>query len=207
MWHPWSPEIFAQAAREHKLVLLNLGTGWCHWCRVMDQEIYRDPDVQRLVGKNYIAIKVDQNSRPDISNRYHGYDLPATVMFKADGSEIIRQQGYLSPRQMASILQAVIDDPSPGPSVKPEPDITYATSPSLPSGLLDTLRKSFKTQYDIPAQGWAFGVKYIDGSLYRGEKRRGHCFSRHAISGDSRHRNGRSFGAGATGRNGVHASP
>ena len=162
MWHPWSPEIFAQAAREHKLVLLNLGTGWCHWCRVMDQETYSDPDVQRLVRKSYIAIKVDQSSRPDISNRYHGYDLPATVMFKADGSEIIRQQGYLPPRQMTSILQAVIDDPSPGPSVKPEPNITYATSPSFPSDLPGTLRKTFDTQYDIPAQGWAFGVKYLD---------------------------------------------
>ena len=162
VWHPWSPEIFAQAAREHKLVLLELGTIWCHWCHVMDQGTYSDPNVQQLIEKSYIAVKVDQSSRPDISNRYYGYDLPATVMFKADGSEIIRQQGYLPPRQLASILQAVIDDPSPGPSVKPELNITYAISPSFPSDLLGMLQKSFKAQYDIPAQGWAFGVKYID---------------------------------------------
>jgi len=161
-WHPWSPQIFAQAAREHKLVLVELGAIWCHWCHVMDQETYSDPTVQELVKKNYLAVKVDQSARPDISNRYYGYDLPATLMFKADGSEIIRQQGYIPPRRMASLLQAVIDDPSPGPSVTPEPNITYATSPNFPSDLLATLRKTFKTQYDVPAQGWAFGVKYID---------------------------------------------
>jgi len=128
----------------------------------MDQGTYSDPAVQKLIEKGYIAIKVDQNSRPDIADRYAGYDLPATLMFKADGSEIIRQQGYLPPRQMASILQAVIDDPSPGPSVTPQPKISYATSPNVSSDLRAKLRKSFDTQYDIPAQGWAFGVKYID---------------------------------------------
>lgn len=162
IWHPWSPQIFAQAAREHKLVLVELGSIWCHWCHVMDEETYSDPTVRGLIEKNYLALKVDESERPDISNRYYGNDLPATLMFKADGSEIIKQQGYIPPRQMASILQAVVDDPSPGPSVKPEPNITYATSPNFPSDLLATLRKTFKTQYDVPAQGWAFGVKYID---------------------------------------------
>lgn len=162
VWHPWSPQIFARAAREHKLVLVELGALWCHGCHAMDEETYRDMAVRELVEKNYLAVKVDQNARPDISNRYYGYDLPATLMFKADGSEIIRQQGYIPPRRMASILQAVVDDPSPGPSIKPEPNITYATSPNFPSDLLATLRKTFKTQYDVPAQGWAFGVKYID---------------------------------------------
>src|SRR5260370_8193838 len=58
MWHPWSPEIFAQAAREHKLVLLNLGTGWCHWGRVMDQGTYSGPDVNHLLRKQHIASKL-----------------------------------------------------------------------------------------------------------------------------------------------------
>ena len=30
VWHPWSNEIFAQAAREHKFVLLDLEAVWCH---------------------------------------------------------------------------------------------------------------------------------------------------------------------------------
>ena len=162
VWHPWSDGVFTQAAREHKLVLLNLEASWCHWCHVMDHQTYNDPAVQELIGKNYIAVKVDQSSRPDVSNRYHGYDLPVTVMFKADGSEIIRRQGYLPPRRMASILQAVIDDPSPGPSVKPDPAITYSATPTFSPALLAELKKTFKSQYDLPGQGWSFGLKYLD---------------------------------------------
>ena len=162
VWQPWSDEIFAQATREHKFVLLDLDAAWCHWCHVMDQQTYDDPDVRRLIGKSYIAVKVDQSFRPDISNRYHSYDLPATVIFNADGSEIVRQQGYLPPGQLVSILQAVIDDPSPGPSVTPEPVVTYATTPFFPQGLLAAVITEFESQYDVPDQGWAFGVKYLD---------------------------------------------
>ena len=64
VWHPWSDEIFAQAAREHKFVLLDLEAVWCHWCHVMDQQTYRDAAVRRLMGKKYIAVKVDQDSAP-----------------------------------------------------------------------------------------------------------------------------------------------
>jgi hypothetical protein len=161
-WHPWSNAIFAQAVREHKFVLLDLEAVWCHWCHVMDQETYRDPAVRRLMAKRYLAIKVDQDARPDISNRYEEYGWPATVIFNADGSEIVKRQGYLPPVQMASLLQAVIDDPSPGPSIEPEKTIVYATTPFFPPALMTAVNKEFESQYDVSGKGWAFGHKYLD---------------------------------------------
>src|ERR1700742_4810880 len=114
-WQPWSDAAFAEAKAEHKFVLLDLEAVWCHWCHVMDDVTYRDPIVMRLLNEKYILVKVDQDSRPDISNRYEDYGWPATVVFAADGSEIVKRQGYIPPRNMASMLQAIIDDPSPGP--------------------------------------------------------------------------------------------
>ena len=162
VWHPWSDEIFAQATREHKFVLLDLEAVWCHWCHVMDQQTYSNPDVRRLMAKKYIAIKVDQDSRPDISNRYEDFGWPATVIFNPNGSEIVKRQGYLPPKLMSSILQAVIDDPTPGPSVVPESPVTYATTPFLAPPLLADVRKEFDKQYDVESKGWAFGHKYLD---------------------------------------------
>jgi len=162
VWHPWSDAIFAQAARDHKFVLLDLEAVWCHWCHVMDQQTYSDPAVRRLISERYIAVKVDQDSRPDISNRYEDYGWPATVIFNAKGGEIVKRQGYLPPAQMASILQAVIDDPSPGPSVEPEKSVTYAATPFLAPALLDQVKQEYEKQYDVAGKGWAFGHKYLD---------------------------------------------
>src|ERR1700729_4087003 len=89
----------------------------------MDANTYSDPAVIKLLQAHYIVVKADQDSRPDLSNRYEDFGWPATVVFDSDGHEIVKRQGYLAPDEMASMLQAIIDDPSPGPSVQPEPHL------------------------------------------------------------------------------------
>src|SRR5438132_12872974 len=72
-WQPWSDSVFAQAKQEGRFVLLDLGTGWCHWCHVMEEVTYRDPAVVDFIRKRYMAVRVDADSRPDLSNRYEHY--------------------------------------------------------------------------------------------------------------------------------------
>src|ERR1700724_2215217 len=67
-WEPWSDSVFAQAKSEGRFVLLDLGTVWCHWCHVMEETTYRDRAVVDLVGRRYLAVRVDADSRPDLSS-------------------------------------------------------------------------------------------------------------------------------------------
>jgi len=161
-WVAWSDSVFAEARAQHKFVLMDLEAVWCHWCHVMDQITYADPDVRKIMAERYLAIKVDQDSRPDISNRYEDYGWPATVVFDADGKEIVKRQGYLPPKSMFSMLQAIVDDPTPGPSVVPERAIDYAADGSVSPALLARIRKGYEAQYDVKAGGWGFSHKYLD---------------------------------------------
>jgi uncharacterized protein YyaL (SSP411 family) len=161
-WQPWSDAAFAQARAEHKFVLLDLEAVWCHWCHVMDDITYRDPVVMRLLSQRYVLVKVDQDARPDISDRYQDWGWPATIVFAADGSEIVKRQGYIPPQPMASMLQAIIDDPSPGPSVEKEADFHPASDASIGTDVLKRVYKAYDNQYDKAASGWGFGHKYLD---------------------------------------------
>ena len=161
-WLPWSDSVFAQARAEHKFVLLDLEAVWCHWCHVMDATTYADPDIRKEMQAKYLAIKVDQDSRPDISNRYEDYGWPATVVFDGDGKEIVKRQGYLPPKPMLSMLQAIVQDPSPGPSVVPEQPIAYASTSRIAPGVLARVRRSYEAQYDRKAGGWGFSHKFLD---------------------------------------------
>src|SRR5258708_28454233 len=69
-WETWDDAVFARAKRERRFVLLDLEAVWCHWCHVMDATTYRDPTVTALIDGKYIALKVDQGSRPDLSTQY-----------------------------------------------------------------------------------------------------------------------------------------
>jgi len=161
-WYGWSDDVFAQAKREHKFVLLDLEAVWCHWCHVMDANTYSDAKVQKLLQSRYLAVKVDQDSRPDLSNRYEDYGWPATVVFDANGGEIVKRQGYLDPDEMASMLQAIIDDPTPGPSIQTQVAIVYPTNPLLPDKLRNDLRATNLAGYDAKEGAWGTDFKFME---------------------------------------------
>ncbi len=160
-WRDWSETAFAQAREQRRLVLLDLGAVWCHWCHVMEETTYRDPEVVRLIGAHFVALKVDQDARPDLSNRYEDYGWPATIVFASDGTELVKFQGYIPPRRMAALLQGVVDDPTPGPSVVQAPQVPLGGG-ALDDGLRRELEELLVSRYDTRHGGWGFVHKYLD---------------------------------------------
>jgi thioredoxin-related protein len=147
-WQAWSNQVFADAKREHRFVLLDLEAVWCHWCHVMDANTYSNPAVIKLLRSHYIVVKADQDSRPDLSTRYEDFGWPATIVFDAAGHEIVKRQGYLAPDEMASMLQAIIDDPSPGPSVQAAAKLTIPANAILAAGVRTKLTQNYLAGYD-----------------------------------------------------------
>jgi len=161
-WTDWSDAAFARARAENRLVLLDLGAVWCHWCHVMEETTYKDPEVVSLIQTRFVPVRVDQDARPDLSNRYEDYGWPATVVFDSAGQELVKFQGYIEPERMRGLLRAVVADPTPGPSV------ADAAGPSVGEGaaLTDAERRDLQAilvnRYDTKHGGWGTSHKYLD---------------------------------------------
>ena len=92
-WHPWGPEPFEIARRTGRPVLLDVGAVWCHWCHVMDEGTYSDPEVGRLLAQQFVAVKVDRDEHPEVDRRYQRQvsaltgegGWPLTAFLNADG--------------------------------------------------------------------------------------------------------------------------
>ncbi|MBW6485491.1 MAG: thioredoxin domain-containing protein [Syntrophobacterales bacterium] len=69
-WFPWSDEAFARAAAEDKPVFLSVGYATCHWCHVMAHESFEDHEVADRLNRDFVAIKVDREERPDLDQIY-----------------------------------------------------------------------------------------------------------------------------------------
>jgi hypothetical protein len=63
---------------------------------------------------------------------------------------------------MASVLQAIIDDPTPGPSVRPQPSITFGKDTALSPQLRQILQDRFDSNYDDKQSGWGTIHKSLD---------------------------------------------
>ncbi|MDD1724053.1 MAG: thioredoxin domain-containing protein, partial [Methanospirillum sp.] len=69
-WYPWGDEAFREAKARDLPVFLSIGYAACHWCHVMEQECFSDPEVASLLNTHCISIKVDREERPDIDQIY-----------------------------------------------------------------------------------------------------------------------------------------
>src|SRR5271166_29333 len=69
-WQSWNQSTLSLARRLDRPLLIDVGAVWCHWCHVMDQTTYADPEVANLINQHFIPIKVDSDQQPDIDSYY-----------------------------------------------------------------------------------------------------------------------------------------
>jgi uncharacterized protein YyaL (SSP411 family) len=161
-WNGWDNDLFARATAEKRFVILDLEAVWCHWCHVMEKTTYADPQVEDFLASKYLPVRVDQDANPDLSSRYGDWGWPATIVFAPDGTEIAKIRGYIEPERMQALLKAVIDDPSPGPSVGEAFEVKPSASAFLTKEERATLIRNYDESYEDKIGGWGDSQKYID---------------------------------------------
>lgn len=164
VWQDWTDDLFQKAQTENKFVILDLEAVWCHWCHVMEETTYVDPKVVELLQAKYIPVRVDQDAHPDLSLRYENWGWPATIIFAPDGTELVKRRGYIPPQGMSSLLQAVIDDPTPGPSVLEDEEIILPDRAYLSEEQKKNLEEAHVSTYDKKFASWGQGHKLIDAA-------------------------------------------
>jgi uncharacterized protein len=69
-WYEWSEEALTKAQNENKPILVSIGYSACHWCHVMEREVFEKDDIARVMNDYMVCIKVDREERPDIDAIY-----------------------------------------------------------------------------------------------------------------------------------------
>lgn len=160
-WLDSDVDAFERAERENKPVLLYLEAVWCHWCHVIDRETYGNLEVAALVNEHFIPLRIDQDSRPDLANRYRDYGWPATIWFTPDGRDMVKRQGYIAPAPMARLLRAIIEDPTPEAAARLEAPAIARTS-TLPDELRAELERRHVATHDSDKGGLTINQKFLD---------------------------------------------
>jgi len=69
-WYPWGEEAFHKAKAENKPIFLSIGYSTCHWCHVMEEESFVNPEIAKILNDHFVSIKVDREERPDVDHLY-----------------------------------------------------------------------------------------------------------------------------------------
>lgn len=174
-WREWGPEAFQEAKAQDRPILLGISAVWCHWCHVMDETSYSDPEVIRLINERYVPIRVDNDQRPDVNRRYNMGGWPTTAFLTPDG-EILHGGTYVPPPTMRDYLVQVADvwhDKREELSARireAQEKTTPAPAPGrtpLSWDIVDTVGSLIRGQYDPQYGGFGREPKFPQPKLLR----------------------------------------
>jgi uncharacterized protein YyaL (SSP411 family) len=104
-WQPWSPATLALARSLNRPIMIDIGAVWCHWCHVMDETTYADPQVAAALNSGFVPVKVDTDERPDLDDYYQVAAAQITgaggwplTCFTTPTGALFFAAGYLPPR-------------------------------------------------------------------------------------------------------------
>ncbi len=59
-------EAIRLAAEEPRVLMIDVYTDWCGWCKRMDAITFSDPDVARILNSQFYPVKLDAEGKQDI---------------------------------------------------------------------------------------------------------------------------------------------
>jgi uncharacterized protein YyaL (SSP411 family) len=154
-WQNFNAAAFDQAAENEKLVLLEVGANWCHWCHVMDDSTYSDQAVQSYLDDNFILCREDQDARPDLYAAYKPWGWPAIIVLNESGDELLRLRGFQEKNQFLADLKEVRKNPIALAPKNSGVASTLAVNESI-------LYKKFIANIDLKKGGYNWKTKSLE---------------------------------------------
>jgi thiol:disulfide interchange protein DsbD len=125
-WVPYNERSLTMAAGNKTPVIVDFGADWCGPCRVMEKEVFTDPEVMKL-GRHFELLRMDlTRTRPDqkqILEKYNIKGVPTIIFINPQGVEIkrLRIECMVSSTEFLKRMRAALDQGKGGKGLREEP--------------------------------------------------------------------------------------
>jgi len=100
-------EALSKAYTEQKLVMVDLYTDWCGWCKKMDRETFSDPRVGQAT-RGMVPIRVNaEKGGQDVARRYRVDGFPVVIFLDGKGREVQRIRGFVDAEEMLRVVESL----------------------------------------------------------------------------------------------------
>jgi thioredoxin-related protein len=105
------------APKQGKLIVLDVYTDWCGWCKRMDRDTYADSGVAQYLNSRFVASKMNpekegkltydgkEYSQGDFAQALNIHGYPATVFFNEKGEVLTVVPGYIGAKDFLPMLK------------------------------------------------------------------------------------------------------
>jgi len=136
-------DALTKANKEKKLIFIDAYTEWCHWCKVMDKEVFSTDEVSEYLNKNFVPMRWDMEKDFGITlaMKYKVRSYPSFIVLRGDGQLVSLVSGYMPKDDFVSWLESCMQNQEANlyPGISPVVDIAY---PEFYKNLYSNSKKS-----------------------------------------------------------------
>ena len=151
-WRNWSGDSFSD--REDQLVFLSVGYSSCHWCHVMNREVFSQAAVAEALASDYLPIKIDRDEFPEVDGALqrmavksgHSGGWPLNIIMTSSGTPL-HFMNYVPSDTLVTSLSRYSD--------------TLKQSPLLIEAQASLMTSVFESSIEKTADGTALTSGYI----------------------------------------------
>ena len=124
-WYSFE-EAVSLTEKNPKMVIVDVYTDWCGWCKKMDKETFTDSRVISYINENFYAVKINaENNKKKFDFRGQEYSeqtmaqamrvssFPNFVIMDAAMENITQLPGYREPGDFLNALTALLKNFNP----------------------------------------------------------------------------------------------
>ena len=88
-------EALERAKAEDKLVFLDFYTSWCLPCKLMDEDVFTDPQFGEYMNERFVSIKVDAEAGngPNLAALFNVQAYPTLLFLDSNGRVKAKKEG------------------------------------------------------------------------------------------------------------------
>lgn len=105
---PWTgnlAEALKSSQKSKKLVLVDVYTSHCMWCRKLDLDTFQNPGVIRELGDKYIFVRLNAETERSLLKPYQISGYPTILLLNGAGKLVGSYSGYMTPEDFVPAVE------------------------------------------------------------------------------------------------------
>lgn len=97
------------AAKENKLIFIDLFTTWCGPCKLMAKNTFTDPRIGEMFNKNFVNLAIDAEKEGlSLAKEFKVVNYPSFLFLDSKGKLVQYDFGYYNPEQFLEVGASVL---------------------------------------------------------------------------------------------------
>ena len=99
-----------KAQKEKKLVMVDVYTDWCGWCKKLDKDAYGDKDVATKLSQDFISVKINPEKTAanlKLAKQFGVTGYPHIAFVDTTGKKVAEIVGYVPAKEFLKKLNEV----------------------------------------------------------------------------------------------------